>query len=313
VYIITGSDAYLLEDAVKHIKIAYKQTADFEERKLSLQSAADWQLCLEEANSYSIFSEYTLIDAYYDKKTFDAPGKAALNRYLDSVNPRCLILIRAAEIPTKQLQVYASNPHLVIVVASPLDTGAMQNWIVKQLQSHSLQYVDQVPEIIQQYTEGNMLACAQAIEKLALTADTLITVEALLQQLSDQSHYQLFDLSAAFLQNDASKAISILRHAAETRVEPTLILWVFSNEIRLLLQLNHKLQQGLSFNEACSQLKIWSTRTHAYQKMLKRLTRDYLQQLLKTCFCIDEQIKSSQTLKIWQNFESIALGLCLGN
>lgn len=315
VYILAGPDAWLLEDAARQIKNASKQFADYDEKKMHLQTADDWQFLLEEANTYALFAENTLLDASYDKKTLDAPAKTALASYLKAINSRCLILIRAPELTGKQLQGYTATEDAVIVLASPLDSGAMRQWIIKKLEDHHLSYDPQVPAMIQQHTEGNMLACAQVIEKIGLTATPggSLTIDDLLLQLSNQSHYQLFDLTAACLQGDANKAITILRQARDTSLEATLVLWALSNEIRLLLQLRQKIHQKIAFNEACSQLNIWSSRCASYEKMLKRLAKTKLPELLSTCYSIDEQIKSGQKLKIWHNFEFIALTLCLGS
>lgn len=314
-YILSGMNAWFLEDAARQIKNAYRLEADYEEKKMSLVSADDWDFFQEEANSYDLFSENTLIDASYDKKSLDAPAKSSLNRYLESVNPRCLILIRAAELPQKQLQSFAASEKAVIVLVSPLDAKAMRQWIIKELTVRNIKHDPQVPEIIQRHTEGNMLACAQAIEKISLTLrpDTLLGIDELLQQLSNQAQYQVFDLSAALLEGDPGKAISVLRQARDTGMEATLVLWAFSNEIRLILQLEDKIQRSTPFGEACRQLNIWSTKVRSYQNLLGRLNKTRLEQLLRTCHAIDEQIKSGQTLKIWHNFELMTLALCSGS
>ena len=103
VYWLAGQDTYLLEDSLKTIKHYIKSTHDCDEKFSSIQSADDWHRVLEEANNYSLFSEVTLLNIFYDKKSLDSPGKKVINEYLSRFNSRCFIVIRTPNIPAKQL------------------------------------------------------------------------------------------------------------------------------------------------------------------------------------------------------------------
>lgn len=52
--------------------------------------------------------------------------------YLNSINPRCFIIIRAPNLSLKQLQWLSSQEHAVLTVAYPLNADAMKNWIITQ-------------------------------------------------------------------------------------------------------------------------------------------------------------------------------------
>ncbi len=159
-----------------------------------------------------------------------------------------------------------------------------------------------------------MLACDQVITKLELITeqDGVLTSEMVREQLVDQCDYQLFDLANACLSRSADKAIQILRHAYNTKTEPTLILWLLTQEIRQLIQLVELIGQSVPFNTACNQLKIWSQRSRLYQTALKKANLDILQSLLQFCKLTDERIKSNQNSQIWHALELITLSLCLG-
>ena len=312
VYILTGQDHYLLNDAALAIKKAWRQRGECDEQTIQLNVPADWTLLREEANSYSLFSEYVLLDARCDKKTIDAAGKKMLQHYILNINSRCLIILRAPNVPSKQLQLLANNEHTVLVQAYPFAPAELQRWITTQLQHHAIRHEPQIPALIHQYTQGNMLACAQVIEKLVLINNEgeLLTTPVVLEQLSDQCDYQLYELADACLSARADKAIHLLRQACQNKTEPTLILWLLSQEIRLLIQLDHLLKQSMPISTACSQLKIWPQRSGSYEKILARLPLVKLQQLLQTCQQLDEQIKSNQSVTIWHGLESVALALC---
>ncbi len=313
-YILVGQDNYLLNESLATIKSAIKKNHDCDERVLTVQTTEDWNNLREEANSYSLFSDRVFLNIFFDKKSIDAAGKKILTEYLGSINSRCFIVIRAPNVPAKQLQWLTAHEHAVVSVAYPLNATAMKNWIAAELRKNALNYDQQVPDVIHQYTQGNMLACAQVIEKIALSCapDSKISIQQAQEHLSDQCDHSLFELIDACLQGQGDKAIQILRHAASDKTEPTLVLWMLTQEVRTILQLTNLLQQQIDIRNASAQLKIWPQRIVLYQASCKRLNNNVLQQLHQYCYSIDERIKSNFSTQVWNSLENLALSLCLG-
>lgn len=309
-YILCGQEPFLLNDAALQIKHYYRQH-EVDEKILYVQQASDWNLFIDAANSYSLFFESMLLDVRYDKKNLDAAGKKALSEYTRNMNSKCIIVFRAPNASAKEFQSLSGQDMVALLQIPPMNQQAVQKWISAQLQAKSLQFTNEVPELIHRYTQGNMLACAQAIERLALTYEenTVVAVQDVVDHLSDQCEFQLYELPEACLQGCPEKAIHLLRHAAQERVEPTLVLWLLTQEIRQLLSLSHLVKQSINFNDACSQLKIWSSRIRFYQQALKRLTQKQLSNLLEHCNHIDTAIKTGKNLMVWQALEQLSLRL----
>lgn len=314
-YIIIGQDNYLLEDSLITIKSAIKKNYNYDEKIISIQSVDDWSIVKEEANSYSLFSETVLLNIFYDKKSIDATGKKILSEYLNSVNSRCFIVIRAPNVPAKQLQWLSSHEQAILTLAYPLNSEAIKSWISVQLKKNSMSYDPQVPELIHQYTQGNMLACSQVVEKIALSCapNSKVDTQQALEHLSNQCDHDLFELVDACLLGQSDKAIQILRHAANNKTEATLVLWIISQEIRLIMQLSYLMEQKIDAQSACTQLKIWPQRVNLYKACCNRLNKTMLQQLHRYCYSIDERIKSNLNTLVWSSLENAALSLCLGN
>jgi DNA polymerase-3 subunit delta len=315
-YIIIGQDSFLLNNAADSIKLAWRpqNKEDYEEIILSINHPADWGQLHGEVNSYSLFAHSVLIDVRYEKKLLEPAGKEFFSDYIQDPNARCLLLVRAPNLPLKQLQWLTQHNNVHVIQIHPFTSSEMQHWIRQRLQERGLQFDQQILSLIHQYTQGNMLACAQVITKLELIAEQnrVLTVEIVKEQLINQCDYQLFELADACLSCSAEKAIQILRHAYNTKTEPTLILWLLTQEIRQLIQLIELIEQSVPFNTACNQLKIWSQRTSIYQLALKKLKLDHLLSLLQFCKLIDERIKSNPKSPIWHALELVALSLCLG-
>lgn len=313
-YMLIGKDNYLLEESVATLKATIKNKHPYDEKIISIQSPNDWLSVQEEANSYSLFSDNVLITIFWDKKTIDALGKKILLEYLDSVNPRSFIIIKAPNLSTKQIQWLCSHEHAIVAVAYPLDSDAIKHWIALQLKKNSLQFAPQIPDLIHHYTQGNMLACAQVIEKIALSQgeNHELSIQQVQEHLSDQCDHDLFELVNACLLGQMDKAIQILRHAEANKTEAVLIVWMLSQEIRIIMQLSHLLAQHINLKQASNQLKIWPQRTRLYQSCCNRLSQATLMKLHQYCYSIEERIKSNSTTPIWNDLENIALSLCLG-
>jgi len=314
-YVITGSDPFLLNDACLNIKKSWFNQGETDEKRLDLSTNPDWSLLAQEANSYSLFAFQTLLDLRLEKKSIDKAGVDAIKSYLASENPRCLVILQAFDVPLKQLQ-WLDAFSTAIVVHIPQQTEAQsKQWIKSRLQQHSIPHEQSLPEVIYQYTQGNSLAAAQLIEKLSLTDDktTTITSTTIKAHLIDQCEFQLYDLADACLLANAPKALHILRQALQTRTEPTLLLWLLTQEIRQLINLSYLLKAAINFTDACNKLKIWSSRARSYQTTLSRLSLQDLHQLLHRAKAIDEFIKTSQTQRVWHGLDNIVISLCIGS
>ncbi len=117
-YILTGQDPYLLNEAAVDIKRVCQQQHACDSKTLQIHAAEDWRLLIEEANSYSLFADSILLDVRYDKKTLDSAGKKALQTYIEQINPRCIVIFRASNVPHKQFSGFVNHES---VGPNPLD------------------------------------------------------------------------------------------------------------------------------------------------------------------------------------------------
>lgn len=314
VYLLIGQDNYLMNESVLLIKAQIKTQQVCDLHQMALQNTNDWQQLQEEANSYSLFSDASIIDARYDKKTLDADGKRFLTEYLKAINAKTFIIIQAPLLQIKTLQWLSSNELVTIVQSFPLDADGMKHWLITHFKEHGMTLPPQIADLIILHTKGNMLAASQLVEKIALThpAQTLLTAAMAMEHLYDQSDYSLYELVDALLLGKSEFALQLLRKASQTKTEPTLILWMFTQDLRHLLQLHFKLDQGINLQTACAQQGIWSQKMKLYQVALKRLPQHFVQSLLLYCQTIDGQIKSNNPELVWPSIENLALSMTIG-
>lgn len=316
VYLLIGQDYFLLSDTAETIKQEWKKKAgEVEETIIPINNPSDWAALEEKACSYLLFADQSFLDVRYEKKTLDTQGKHFITHYAKNINSSCFILIRAPHLTLKSIQAITNQSNIYTIPIYPLNEKAMLSWINTQLKKRKVQFENEVPTLILKYTEGNMLASSQIIEKIAMISEPLITIELLKTQLADQCRYQLFELADVCLSKKPNQTIQQLRYAFQVNTEPTLILWILTHEIRQLLQLFAYKRKRIPFSQACKALKIWPQRSPLYQAALECKEESFLLQLLQTCKTIEEQIKlksGNHVNQVCELLEQLALSLCLG-
>lgn len=322
VFLVAGQDPFQINQVATEIIGRWQQHShegEVDKKIIYVTNPADWTSVLDEANSFSLFSSALLLDIRYEKKTWEAAAKKFLEHYLANPNTHSLLLIRAANLPMKQAMGLVELPHashnLHLIWSNRPGGPAICQWIAKQLQKITAKFDKSLVELIYQYTEGNIEATAQALKKLAIIHDEAkpLTEAEVRSQLVHQATYQLYDLADSCYQGEFVKALQQLKQALYNKTDPILILWILTQEIRLLIQLTEAMKRPSSnINQVAAELKIWPKRLPLYQKALQRLSQTQLQSLLALCSKLDRLIKSSQSKQIWQFFESIALTLSTG-
>ena len=316
-FVLNGAEVLLIERFTQQFKHAWlKDKAEsVEYHRINIAQTSDWEEVALAFNNYSLFSSVTVIEATYDKKSLDQDSKNFLRDYLERCDPDCLLLLHLPQLTNASLKFLADNPQAAHTAVKIPEKGLVERWISDELLSHFKQFAQTVPRLIYQYTQGNLLACSQVIEKIKLTEDATetLTDQGALKQLENQCNYQLYELSDLCLSGDAGKALLVFRYGLENRIERTLILWILAQEIRLLIQLNEfTTNQKKTWQSALTQLKIWPSRAHFYQKALLRLNHATLTRLLTWCTQLDRLIKTSQTNQIDSTFELLIVSICLG-
>lgn len=311
-YLLTGQDLYLLEQAAETIRNACKSQADCEVQRISLDNKDDWQQLAMASQSYALFASLTLIDCQSSKKSLDAEAKQILDQIATGSNSQVVVMIRAYEMPAKAFQPWAAAKTVGLIQAYAMDERQKRSWILQQFQQAGANCPADLPDLILAQTQGNLFAAAQAIEKMLLTReDGEILWAVARQHLSDQSDYQLYELAEACLLGKADLAIRQIDTALESRTEPTLLLWLLTQEIRLLIRLKQAVSQGAAFAAACQQLKIWPQKQSLYQQAQQQCSLGLLTHLLQRAATADRDIKSRQAFLASHHLHQIALGLAL--
>jgi DNA polymerase-3 subunit delta len=309
-FILTGPENYILHQSANLIKKFYHSQHSCEEKIIDADKSQDWGQILEASSSLSLFSDITILDLRWEKKTLDAQIKEILQQFCKNHYSHSPLIIRAPKTAHKQWE-WLSPQMVTIIPCNLLNPQAMLKWIVGKLHEEKILFEPEVPELVLYLNQGNLWACAQTIEKFHLMCpQEKVTANLLKEMAHDQADFQPYELTDACLAGNLDKVIHFLQLASKNKTEPALLLWMLTQEIRLLIELHYLITNAVPSANACKQLNIWPSKQQLYQAAKHRLPLHCLYELLQQAKNIDERIKTNQLALAWLSLEKLGILFC---
>ncbi len=313
IYFVSGDEPLLMQESCDTIRKYFREQGFSERDVMHVESGFDWQQLLGSARSMSLFAERKLIELRLNNPKPGDAGSKALQEYVKDLNPDTALLISSSKIDAgtqKTKWFKAIEQHGAVIQLWPIDARQLPNWIKQRLQRHGLRADTDALRLIAEKVEGNLLAAAQEVDKLALMADNdVITAQAVSDAVADNSRYNLFALVDNCLAGQAKEALRALHGLQAEGGEPTVILWAFSREIRLLQDARFMLDQGQSLSHFFSKQRVFEKHKPLMQSALRRLSANDLFTMLQQCQKIDLSIKGMHQASVWDELDQLIMQL----
>ncbi|MBV4532758.1 DNA polymerase III subunit delta [Pseudomonas farsensis] len=315
VYIVSGDDPLLCQEAADAIRAAARQQGFDERQVFSADANFDWGTLLMAGASLSLFAQRRLLELRLPSGKPGDKGAAALIEYCAKPAEDTLLLISLPKLDgsaqkTKWGKALVEGGNCQFIQIWPVDAHQLPQWINQRLAQAGLSAQRDAVDLIATRVEGNLLAAAQEIEKLKLLAEgNSITVETVQAAVADSARFDVFGLVDAILNGEAGHALRMLEGLRGEGVEPPVILWALARELRLLAGLAQQFSQGVPLDKAFSQARppVWDKRRPLVSKALQRLSAQRWAMLLQDAQHIDAQIKGQAVGSPWTSLSRLAL------
>ena len=313
VYLIGGEEILLVEEAMQIIRDA-AQKQGFTERERILADSGEWTQSLHiAAHSLSLFSNKRLLELDLTNAKLTAASSKILQEYANHPAPDTLLIVRIQKIDSKieQSAWYKTFEKHIVVPIWPVTPQQLPAWIIQRAKKIDLSFTQRAAELLAKYCEGNLLAAAQEIEKIKLLNAHSSTVDEnlLTEFATDNAHFDIFTLVESALAANSERSLRILNHLQAEGIEPVLVLWAFTNELRLLNTLTKQTQKGMPLPTLFKQYRIWEKRQGPIQHFLRRATQKTCWKLLVMAAEIDRMIKGTEPGNTWDALEKLALSM----
>ncbi len=189
-----------------------------------------------------------------------------------------------------------------------LNNNEVALWILRRLSEVNKKISREAANYIIERNEGNLISTANEVDKLALMIDSNeITLKKIIELISDDSTYSVYNLKDALYQGSPSRAIKICRVLKKDGVEPTIICWLLKKELRNLLKAKTRLLFGDSIKQIFLDYNIWQREQHVFKNLVHRLESGHIISLLEDVSKMLLGIKTGSKIQFWTELEFILI------
>ncbi len=313
IYFIYGDEPLLVDESCRAIREAAHAAGYHERQVLTVESGFDWNGLFNSTQSLSLFSERRVIEL---RLPSGKPGEAGAKILMEiSANPPADIVFMVScgklEKQTRESKwAKALEGAGVVIAVYPLEAAQWPMWIRRRMEMKGLKPGPGVVDLLAHLMEGNLLACAQEIDKLAmLFGQGDVGLDDIEGNLGDNARYNVFALADASLRGEPVTVERILNSLRGEGVEPILILWALAREARELSQMAAMVAGGQPVMRVLEARRVWAKRKPLMAAALKRLSLEASQDLLRRAARTDRILKGRGTGDVWQELQCLALSM----
>lgn len=310
VYLVSGDEPLLAQEVLDAIRAAAR-AAGFGEREIyTVESGFDWDGFYNATREGSLFAPRRLLDLRLPTGKPGEAGAAVLTQLAEEAAPDLVLIVSTGKLDKSARAakwIGAIERAGVSVSLYPIEAAQLPAWVARRMRARGLAPAAGVAELLAHHTEGNLLACAQEIDKLALLGSRELSLDDIDADLSENARFNVFGLADACLAGERAQVLRILRSLAAEGAAPTLVLWALAREARDLSQLAAQLAAGRSESEVLD--KVWMRRRPLVRRALKRMPVVDWRRLLVQAARVDRVIKGRADGEAWHELERLALAI----
>ena len=313
VYLLGGDEPLQIQEARDAIRSAAGRQGFDERVSLSAETGFDWGTLRAHADSLSLFGDKLIIDLrLVSGKPGDA-GARALKDYAANPPADNLLMVTLDKFDrgSASTQWYKALEGAGAAIRTwPVDARSLGGWIRRRAATRGLTISAPAAQALGERVEGNLLACAQEIDKLhMLHGEAQLDLEDVLRSVADSARFDVFDLVDAALAGDTARSIRILHGLREEGVAPPLVAWALTRELRNVSRMAGDLAGGASIDQIMAKHRVWDKRRGLVSSALRRHPAPVWLDILRQAATTDRITKGAGAGSPWDAIESLALAM----
>lgn len=269
-----------------------EQHPRYQRHTFTLKLAKDWKDLRDASLEWSdLFSDHHLIECEVQAK-IPKEGLSFLQQWAAQKSPETSLLL----LVDKADWVRASDYQPLLKMgasywAKTILPRDFTTWLKNHAKKKGLKLAQDALLCLARYTEDNLLAADQVLEKLRILKQGIITEQEVVHYLTFQIQSSVFDLAETMIAGNTEKTFKILATLYSEGVEPHLILWAITREVRTIIYIATAVQSGVSLFAACESVGAWQSRAASYGQALNLVPLHRFYTLLTQAQGIDRIIK----------------------
>jgi len=312
-YLVHGDEPLQIRESLDTIRSTARDQGYDERMVFEAERGFDWNRLRVEAASLSLFAAKRLLELRLSGGKPGDQGARALKDYAAQTPSGVSLVVSTGKLESSAMRsawVKALDAAGVVVQARALDPRQLPRWVQTRATASGIRLSAEAARLLAERGEGNMLACAQEIDKLGLLyGQQDVGLEQVAAAVFDSARYTLFALIDSALAGDPARTARILRGLRAEGTEPALVLWALGRELRPLCSMAHGLARDEPVEKVMADHKVWESRMGLVRSALRRHPLSSLQGLLRKVGAVDRVVKGAQAGTPWDELGHLSLEL----
>lgn len=275
VVLIAGPEPLIVQECADAVRARARAEGYGEREVLEADAHFDWNRLAVGMASLSLFAQRRLFDLRLPSGKPGKDGSEALRAYCEAPPADTVLLVTGLD----WSKAHAGKWSEAIAAAGwfvpvwPLRPNELPDWLAARLRRHGLVATPEALECLVERVEGNLLAAAQEIDKLALLLGRdapAIDLDTLERLVAEVSRFDVFRLVEAALAGDAARVPRILAGLrAEGEAVAGLLGWT-QMEITRIAGFAALQAAGGNLLAAMREARLWEARMAQVKRALER-------------------------------------------
>ncbi|MCG8707002.1 DNA polymerase III subunit delta [Brenneria sp. 4F2] len=312
-YLLFGNDPLLLQESLDSIRRAAQQQEFSEHFSFTLDVHTDWDAIFSTCQSLSLFASRQTLLLILPENGPNAAMAENLVKLSGLLHQDILLMLRGNKLTKAQENsawFKALSKEGIYVSCLTPEQAQLPRWVAHRAKSMKLDLDEPAGQLICYCYEGNLLALAQALERLSLLyPDGKLTLPRVEQAVNDTAHFTPYHWLDALLAGKGKRAWHILHQLRQEECEPVILLRTLQRELLLLLTLKRRMAKT-PLRQLFDQLKVWQNRRELLTQALQRLNMTQLQQAISLLSKLEITLKQNYGQSVWPELETLSMILC---
>ncbi|ALV93071.1 MULTISPECIES: DNA polymerase III subunit delta [Pantoea] len=312
-YFLTGNEPLLIQESADAIRAASTAQGFEEHFSVTLDAQTDWDAIFASCQALSLFTQRQTLTLQLPENGPNAAMAEQLVKLAGLLHSDILLILRMAKLTKAQENsawFKAHSGHAVVVPCQTPEQAQLPRWVASRAKAMKLSVDDAAIQLLCYCYEGNLLALAQALERLSLLwPDGKLTLPRVEEAVNDAAHFTPFHWVDALLAGKSKRALHILHQLEKEDAEVVILLRSLQRDLLTLLHLQrNQAKQGL--RTLMDQQRIWQNRRALFTEALQRLDARRLQRAVHLLAELELTMKQDYGQNLWPQLETLSLLIC---
>lgn len=312
IYLVAGPELLLVEESCTAIRQAARTAGVHERVVINADARFDWDELGLATETGSLFASRRLVELRLPSGKPGRSGGEALRAWIERGGDDVLLVKASAwEMASERSAWFKAVEQAgVFVPCWAIKPARFPAWLADRLAQRHLQVDRSGIAFLADRLEGNLLAAAQEVERLALRhPDGARLDRAMLEAaIADSARFSSFRLVEHVLNAQAGAALRCIRGLVQSDTPPPMVVAAFANELQVLVALQTLLTRTSS-QQAFEQLKVWPSRRPMLESAATQLKPNAVRRALAGLSNLDRMAKGERSDLFWSSLERWCVAL----